>query len=264
MEEAAQILGGAGDGDLVIDRRIIALGRHIVALLNIQRGEEVGERGQIRLNQLADFLGGLRDDGGKLLHGVVPIHVAERHDLVHLVVGQAKQPQQGFPADAQALAFDQVALDADAVEGQVRRGGDKDVVAGGRGIRAAQLHAIAVFEFAEAARKADAADDLHQRVKLRLALLVVRQHGENFVAKLKGQARFAADNLPRVQRGVDQRLRPLAGHISVLRQRAGENQREAQEQSQKKRVGLFHGSTSLSIGHNDAKQRQTWDLSASL
>ena len=108
------------------------------------------------------------------------------------------------------------------------------------------------------------ADDLHQRVKLRLALLVVRQHGENFVAKLKGQARFAADNLPRVQRGVDQRLRPLAGHISVLRQRAGENQREAQEQSQKKRVGLFHGSTSLSIGHNDAKQRQTWDLSASL
>ena len=117
---------------------------------------------------------------------------------------------------------------------------------------------------AEAARKADAADDLHQRVKLRLALLVACQHGENFVAKLKGQARFAADNLPRVQRGVDQRLCPLAGHISVLRQRAGENQREAQEQRQKKRVGLFHGSTSLSIGQNDAKQRQTWDSSASL
>ena len=124
--------------------------------------------------------------------------------------------------------------------------------------------AITASRAAEAARKADAADDLHQRVKLRLALLVVRQHGENFVAKLEGQARFAADNLPRVQRGVDQRLRPLAGHISVLRQRAGENQREAQEQSQKKRVGLFHGSTSLSIGHNDAKQRQTWDSSASL
>ena len=100
------------------------------------------------------------------------VRLVDGKNLPFLFLGQTEQPQQGFPADAQALALNQVALDADAVEGQVRRGGDKDVVAGGRGIRAAQLHAIAVFEFAEAARKADAADDLHQRVKLRLALRV--------------------------------------------------------------------------------------------
>ena len=59
MEQAAQLLGGAGDGNFVFHGRIAVFGFHVAALLNVQRGGEIGQRDQIRVGQLAEGFGGL-------------------------------------------------------------------------------------------------------------------------------------------------------------------------------------------------------------
>ena len=85
MEQAAQLLGGAGDGNFVFHSRIAVFGFHVAALLNVQRGGEIGQRDQIRVGQLAEGFGGLCQLVVQLIQRAVPIRGGQGEQRVNFV-----------------------------------------------------------------------------------------------------------------------------------------------------------------------------------
>ena len=241
IHQAGDIRHGAFDGQLMIDGGEIAVRRDIVGHVDIQRCDEFTERIQIRLDKRRGEACVSTDGFGKLGKRGIPVHLFERGELRNHRIVCAAEGEQRFPFGGDALPFQQVAFDADAVDGQVQREVHVHGRAVFRRIRAGKLQAVAILDFAQTAGEPHVIQDVGQRIDLREIGIVIKHGGIG----LERELTFSADHQPCVKSIGKQGAGGFVRHIgSGFCGREGNQQRQAEKKG-KQEICFLHESASL-------------------